>query len=120
MYIAHELFDALPVHQFVRHPERGWLEKMVDETEESQSLILPGGGAMAARSGARADVAKAVSNIQASPLAQDAVDVLGSTAGTAARQATGGARDHSSSVFFSRVLGYQKHTLHPNIATEVC
>ncbi|MEW5301666.1 MAG: hypothetical protein WDW36_004512 [Sanguina aurantia] len=30
LYIAHEFFDALPVHQFVRDPARGWLEKMVD------------------------------------------------------------------------------------------
>lgn len=31
LYVAHELFDALPVHCFVKHPERGWLETMVDE-----------------------------------------------------------------------------------------
>ncbi|KAG2426936.1 hypothetical protein HXX76_012722 [Chlamydomonas incerta] len=32
LYLAHEFFDALPVHQFVRDPEgrRGWLEKLVD------------------------------------------------------------------------------------------
>lgn len=30
LYLAHEFFDALPVHQFVRDPARGWLEKMVD------------------------------------------------------------------------------------------
>ncbi len=30
LYIAHEFFDALPVHQFVRDGQRGWLEKMVD------------------------------------------------------------------------------------------
>lgn len=26
IYIAHEFLDALPVHQFVRDPRRGWLE----------------------------------------------------------------------------------------------
>lgn len=32
--IAHEFFDALPVHQFQRTP-RGWCEKMVDVGEDS-------------------------------------------------------------------------------------
>ncbi|GLC46525.1 hypothetical protein PLESTF_000956200 [Pleodorina starrii] len=40
LYIAHEFFDALPVHQFVRDPKRGWLEKMVDVQAEQQD----GGG----------------------------------------------------------------------------
>ncbi len=26
LWLAHEFLDALPVHQFVRHPQRGWLE----------------------------------------------------------------------------------------------
>jgi hypothetical protein len=26
IYIAHEFLDALPVHQFVKDPRRGWLE----------------------------------------------------------------------------------------------
>jgi NADH dehydrogenase [ubiquinone] 1 alpha subcomplex assembly factor 7 len=26
VYIAHEFLDALPVHQFMRDPRRGWLE----------------------------------------------------------------------------------------------
>ena len=29
MYIAHEFFDALPAHQFVK-TERGWCERLVD------------------------------------------------------------------------------------------
>jgi NADH dehydrogenase [ubiquinone] 1 alpha subcomplex assembly factor 7 len=29
-YIAHEFFDALPVHQFQNSPERGWCERLVD------------------------------------------------------------------------------------------
>uniref|UniRef100_A0A2P2L2W5 Protein arginine methyltransferase NDUFAF7 n=1 Tax=Rhizophora mucronata TaxID=61149 RepID=A0A2P2L2W5_RHIMU len=32
--IAHEFYDALPVHQFQR-ASRGWCEKMVDVTEDS-------------------------------------------------------------------------------------
>ncbi|GAX77852.1 hypothetical protein CEUSTIGMA_g5294.t1 [Chlamydomonas eustigma] len=36
LYIAHELFDALPAHQFVLDPKRGWLEKMVDTQDEVQ------------------------------------------------------------------------------------
>ena len=32
LYIAHEFLDALPVHQFVHDPQRGWLEKMVDSS----------------------------------------------------------------------------------------
>ena len=34
--IAHEFFDALPVHQLVSTP-RGWRERMVDLTEHSQT-----------------------------------------------------------------------------------
>ncbi|KAJ7970946.1 Protein arginine methyltransferase NDUFAF7 [Quillaja saponaria] len=34
IFIAHEFFDALPVHQFQR-ASRGWCEKMVDVTEDS-------------------------------------------------------------------------------------
>ncbi|KAL6747246.1 S-adenosyl-L-methionine-dependent methyltransferase [Haematococcus lacustris] len=33
LFIAHEYFDALPVHQFVKDPQRGWVEKMVDVEE---------------------------------------------------------------------------------------
>ncbi|CAF2007571.1 hypothetical protein HID58_076895 [Brassica napus] len=33
--IAHEFYDALPVHQFQKSP-RGWCEKMVDVGEDSQ------------------------------------------------------------------------------------
>ncbi|XP_057541015.1 uncharacterized protein LOC130818808 isoform X2 [Amaranthus tricolor] len=33
--IAHEFFDALPIHQFQR-ASRGWCEKMVDVAEDSQ------------------------------------------------------------------------------------
>nr|VDD28002.1 unnamed protein product [Brassica oleracea] len=33
--IAHEFYDALPVHQFQKSP-RGWFEKMVDVGEDSQ------------------------------------------------------------------------------------
>ncbi|KAF5833036.1 putative S-adenosyl-L-methionine-dependent methyltransferase-domain-containing protein [Dunaliella salina] len=33
IYIAHEFFDALPVHQFVKDDRRGWVEKMVDTAE---------------------------------------------------------------------------------------
>nr|VDD56876.1 unnamed protein product [Brassica oleracea] len=33
--IAHEFYDALPVHQFQKSP-RGWCEKMVDVEEDSQ------------------------------------------------------------------------------------
>ncbi|KIZ04731.1 Protein midA [Monoraphidium neglectum] len=36
VYLAHEFFDALPVHQFVRDKGgRNWLEKMVDVAEPS-------------------------------------------------------------------------------------
>ncbi len=35
IYIAHEFFDALPVHQFIKDPARGWLEKMVDVADET-------------------------------------------------------------------------------------
>ncbi|GFR44962.1 hypothetical protein Agub_g6272, partial [Astrephomene gubernaculifera] len=34
LVVAHEFLDALPVHQFVRDPARGWLEKMVDLQEQ--------------------------------------------------------------------------------------
>jgi NADH dehydrogenase [ubiquinone] 1 alpha subcomplex assembly factor 7 len=30
LYIAHEFFDALPVHQFQNTTERGWCERLVD------------------------------------------------------------------------------------------
>jgi len=45
LFIAHELFDALPVHQFVRDPQRGWLEKLVDvaDEEEEEEAPPPGG-----------------------------------------------------------------------------
>ena len=31
LLLAHEFFDALPIHQFERSPERGWCERMLDE-----------------------------------------------------------------------------------------
>lgn len=34
IYLAHEFFDALPVQQFVKDSKRGWLEKMIDITEQ--------------------------------------------------------------------------------------
>jgi NADH dehydrogenase [ubiquinone] 1 alpha subcomplex assembly factor 7 len=34
IYLAHEFLDALPVQQFVKDPQRGWLEKMVDVVEQ--------------------------------------------------------------------------------------
>ena len=37
--IAHELFDALPVHQFVK-TERGWVEKLVDVAEAESDAPL--------------------------------------------------------------------------------
>ena len=43
LYIAHELFDALPAHQFVRDDQRGWLEKMVD-IEDGGGRSEGGGG----------------------------------------------------------------------------
>lgn len=45
IYIAHEFFDALPVHQFVKDPTRGWLEKMVDvadHADEGSAAGQPG------------------------------------------------------------------------------
>lgn len=45
IYIAHEFFDALPVHQFVKDPTRGWLEKMVDvadQADEGSAAGQPG------------------------------------------------------------------------------
>ncbi|EFJ40463.1 hypothetical protein VOLCADRAFT_69474, partial [Volvox carteri f. nagariensis] len=42
LYIAHEFFDALPVHQFVRDPKRGWLEKMVDVRTGLRMVLSPG------------------------------------------------------------------------------
>ena len=44
LYIAHELFDALPAHQFVRDERRGWLEKMVDIDEGGGGLGSDSGG----------------------------------------------------------------------------
>eukprot|EP00798_Chlamydomonas_sp_ICE-L_P016656 gene16656-22908_t len=40
VYIAHEFFDALPVHQFVKDPKRGWLEKLVDVEDSVASASL--------------------------------------------------------------------------------
>ena len=36
--IAHELFDALPIHQFVRRPE-GWQELLVDVVENKEDAL---------------------------------------------------------------------------------
>ncbi len=36
IYLAHEFFDALPVQQFVKDAKRGWLEKMIDVTEQDE------------------------------------------------------------------------------------
>ncbi|GLI69361.1 hypothetical protein VaNZ11_013949, partial [Volvox africanus] len=44
LYIAHEFFDALPVHQFIRDSKRGWLEKMVDVQREDDTNNGGGGG----------------------------------------------------------------------------
>jgi len=33
--LAHEFFDALPVHQFQRTPDRGWVERLVDVTHSA-------------------------------------------------------------------------------------
>jgi NADH dehydrogenase [ubiquinone] 1 alpha subcomplex assembly factor 7 len=40
LVVAHEFFDALPVHQFVKDPDRGWLEKMVDVDDEGGGLRM--------------------------------------------------------------------------------
>jgi NADH dehydrogenase [ubiquinone] 1 alpha subcomplex assembly factor 7 len=37
IYLAHEFLDALPVHQFVKDPQRGWLEVMVDTAEAGEA-----------------------------------------------------------------------------------
>lgn len=39
VYIAHEFFDALPVHQFQK-TERGWLERLVDVASDDSPLHL--------------------------------------------------------------------------------
>ncbi|KAG2485427.1 hypothetical protein HYH03_015808 [Edaphochlamys debaryana] len=52
LYIAHEFFDALPVHQFVRHPTRGWTEKMVD-LEDRDEGPQGGGSGSGSESGPR-------------------------------------------------------------------
>lgn len=49
IYLAHEFFDALPTHQFVKDIQRGWLEKMVDLADDvsavnSDTPGLIGGG----------------------------------------------------------------------------
>jgi hypothetical protein len=40
IYLAHEFLDALPVHQFVRDPRRGWLEVGVPACARVQVLHL--------------------------------------------------------------------------------
>lgn len=52
--LAHEFFDALPVHQFQRTPDRGWVERLVDATHsatDAQPLrfVLSPGGTAASR-----------------------------------------------------------------------
>ncbi len=44
IYLAHEFFDALPVQQFVKDPKRGWLEKMIDITEQDDQQGEQQGG----------------------------------------------------------------------------
>lgn len=39
--LAHELFDALPIHQFEYTQERQWQERMVHNTETGQLVLRP-------------------------------------------------------------------------------
>ena len=39
VFIAHEFFDALPVHQF-EHTDRGWCERLVDLAPPASPLHL--------------------------------------------------------------------------------
>jgi NADH dehydrogenase [ubiquinone] 1 alpha subcomplex assembly factor 7 len=40
LFIAHEFFDALPVHQFQLTRDHGWCERLVDLAEEPGPLHL--------------------------------------------------------------------------------
>ncbi|KXZ43090.1 hypothetical protein GPECTOR_102g43 [Gonium pectorale] len=64
LYVAHEFFDALPVHQFVRDPERGWLEKMVDVEHPEEEEGHEGGVGKASDVGAGGMTAAAAAAVR--------------------------------------------------------
>ena len=70
--IAHEFFDALPVHQF-RRTERGWVEKLVAMNEENNSLefVLSPGATLSSSQLVKRRLRKTSSSLSSSSSSSD-------------------------------------------------